>query len=62
MASHDITHCHGTDCDKKENCHRFLQYLVVPDYITLVSILFPKDCIKNKHQSYWEIKDADKPS
>ncbi len=64
MASHDISHCNGDKCKKRETCHRFLQYRMVKieKYPYPISILLAKECIKTEHSEYWSKKNADKSS
>lgn len=64
MASHDIAHCQGDNCKKKESCHRYTQHLKVLEREDLfrVSYLYPKECTEREYESYWEKKDANKSS
>lgn len=64
MASHDISHCQGNNCKKKESCHRYLQHLKLLEMDTrlMVSYLFPSECLERDYESYWGKDNADKSS
>lgn len=57
--NHDITHCKGDNCPKKETCHRYNAWLDFPRYhaitgSTLASMTTSKSCIENNYNLYWK--------
>lgn len=57
--NHDITHCKGDNCPKKETCHRYKAYLDIPNVKdrTLFSMVLVQGCIENNYNLYWEDKN-----
>lgn len=55
MSSHDITHCRGDKCKKKELCHRYLQHLELIKQTPPIGPYLPAEsCIKEKYIAYWK--------
>ena len=66
-SKHDISMCTGydlrllhdgsteiCDCELKQSCHRYQAYCN-PDKPTVVSCIFPLECMDNNHNLYWKI-------
>ena len=55
--NHDISHCNGQDCKKKEQCYRYELHLHArKKNMFWVSYINPKDCIENDYVVFLERK------
>jgi hypothetical protein len=53
--SHDITHCAGQGCTKKDTCHRYLMHLdAIEKDLGWLSYGSAQVCIDNDYNNYWE--------
>ena len=61
--SHDIAHCYGTFCTKRDNCRRYIAHLHAKenDYNYLTYLVINENDINEDGccSSYWEIKRED---
>ena len=57
--NHDVTHCQGDNCPKKETCYRYKAYLDIPNVKdqTLFSMILAQGCVENNYNLYWEDKE-----
>jgi hypothetical protein len=54
--NHDIVHCIGTDCPKKDKCYRFraLQDINKPIYINIMN---SESCIKINYKLFYSYEN-----
>lgn len=51
--NHDITHCSGEGCQKRDTCHRYKAFTELDGYALFCH---PCECIERNYQLYWEEK------
>lgn len=54
--NHDITHCSGEGCSKRDTCHRYKAYLDILNVKdqTLFSMILAQKCVEDEYNLYWE--------
>lgn len=51
--NHDITHCSGEGCYKRDTCHRYKAFKELDGYALFCH---PCECIDRNYNLYWEDK------
>ena len=55
MERHDIAHCNGSDCDKRDNCHRYIMHIEARNHeLIWLAYCNPATCIEKNHNMFWE--------